>query len=156
MRGKEEEEKVDKIIPPLPEGIEKPELPEINPNIKHTIDSIFPHLNKAEIQYAIGKLKEVVIKQMSSEAKPKIRGETIMANPVMEIVMKDQEKCEKIMTIGYPELPIIRAPRERGITLDTILDYFSQRIDPLLQNPKIQSKIANLLDVITKKLEGGK
>jgi len=153
-----ENKKTNKLIPP-PIKIDKPEVP-VRGQVKEVLDKVIPDLSLGEAQYAINKLRESVSHQLASQGKASAMGKnanmpanTIPANPLMQEILGDLDKVEKLMTYGYTaELPAQPIQNKNDELLEGFFDWLKHRIEKLTDNPKVQDAIADLLKTIAKKV----
>jgi len=154
-----ENKKTNKLIPP-PIKIDKPEVPQIRGQVKEALDKVIPDLSLEEAQYAINKLRESVSHQIASQGKASAIGKNanmpanaIPANPLMQEILGDLDKVEKLMTYGYTaELPAQPIQEKNDELLEGFLGWVKGRIEKLLDNPKVQNAIAEFLNNVAKKV----
>ena len=146
----------DKLVPKPPK-VSVP-APQIRPDVKKGLDTAIPNLTNDEIQYMITKVKETLASRRSvqgGQAEPSAPPQ----DPYTDRVLQDLKTCEEMMTIGAPPLPRFRPSQGAGETEEggsLLLDWVGGRLDKMLENPKVQDAVADLLEAIAKKVEGEK
>lgn len=145
-------------VPPLP-------ATDVRPDVKEALDRILPQLSKAEIQYMLGKVREIYSSGVSVRRQATIPTtqnmgqlpQTSTRDPVFGEIQDDLEKAEAWVTrgytINYPPRALIPLREKGELGLEDLLDYIGKRLDPLLKSEKVQDQVARLIGAIADKVE---
>lgn len=147
-------------LPPLP-NVKVPAPPQIRPEVKQGLDTLFPSLTNDEIRYAWELLKQTTkqrVAKVYEQQRANPQQQTQPIHPVLQPILDDIEKAEQYVTKGYtvqyPPKALVPLGEQNDFGALDILDMILTRLDPLFKNPKVQDQIARLIGALADKVEG--
>jgi hypothetical protein len=145
-------------IPPI--SFEPPKPPRIRREVQAIIDKLLPALTQDEFQYLISKAKENIKATIQHPPNPlpmmeppqQTQQEPKPVDPLFGDMVEGLKELEEVVTFGYPKFHLSQEP-EPSLSND-ILGWIGDRLDKILENPKVGDQLARLLGALADKLEG--
>jgi len=157
----EADKKAKDLMPPV-KMPKVPEPPKIRDNIKQIMDNMLPSLTRDELLYLTKKLRETALASLKTQQASQPPNVVEQSQPTKEPVpdlfrqmTEGLEELEEVVTYGYPKFNVVPPnTQEKSGFGDDLLQWIGDRLDKMLENPKVGDELARLLGALADKLEG--
>lgn len=158
--NKDEEERkkrLEKLTPP-PISLEAPEPPKIRPKVQVMIDKLLPALTQEEFQYLIMRAKDIARASIGKPQQPlniqPPQPTKRVVDPLFGDMVDGLKELEEVVTFGYPKFYIPENQQAEPSLSNDIINIIGDRVEKLMENPKVGDAVAHLLAALADKMEG--